>query len=185
MKIEKFKILLNETKDVYIELDITRTLDDNLIINDHPYFSIIISDHHNKIITVPKMDYNEYTLDRQIKFFDFMVAKGIIAYGSVHATIIHMSLEGKLPHNLDVNSMQVALMCIYDFIKREFNKELKSKEHREKFEKSLLDPSDEDSTQLGEVPHETEKGSIPTHPASFGTSWYGSPSGFGGYSRIY
>ena len=183
MNKETFKILLNEEKDVYIELDITRTLDDNLIINDHPYFSIIISDHHNKIITVPKDDYNEYTLERQMKFFDFMTRKGVISYGSVHATIMHQSLEGKLPHNLDVNSIQVALMCIYDFIKRELDSDLKSKEHRDKFEKSLLDPSDEESTELGEVPHETEKGTIPNNPHSYGGSLYG--AGYGGFSRLY
>lgn len=182
MNKEVFKILLNEEKEVYVELDITRTLDDNLIINDHPYFSIIISDNHNKIITIPKKGYDEYTLPRQMKFFDFMCAKGVVAYGSVHGTIMHQSLEGKLPHNLDVNSIQVALMCIYDFIKVEFDKDLKSKEHRDKFEKALLDPSDEDSTELGDVPHETEKGSIPKTPWGYMGGAYGSA---GSYSRLY
>jgi hypothetical protein len=113
-----------------------------------------------------------------------MCRKGVIAFGSVHGTIMHQSLEGKLPHNLDVNSVQVALMCIYSFVKKELDDELESKKHRERFEQSLLDPSDEDSTELGEVPHEKEKGTIPKTPWSYlGGGGYG--AGYGGYSRLY
>ena len=69
------------------------------------------------------------------------------------------SVEAKLLESIDekINPFHVALFLIESFMKEERPYFVDEFEEEEEY---LLNPSDEDSTELGEIPHEEKKGSL-------------------------
>ena len=86
--------------------------------------------------------------------------EGIIEPDSVRAGNVYGSMEAQMFLNEDYDMVQVALYGIDKFIKEE----KPYFEHIEAFERAVDDyitePTDDDSTPLGEVPQEPVKGSI-------------------------
>jgi len=58
--------------NIKLQLDIRRTLDDNLIISDHPDVDIVVYIKESKIVLFPKEVLSEVVYDTQDRFFRFM-----------------------------------------------------------------------------------------------------------------
>jgi hypothetical protein len=157
-------ILVDIIKDPVIRLKARRTLDGNIIIFDHEDIDIHISEANKKFITFPKDQMSDKVYDSQDRIFKFLASKGIIeqasvrggnVYGAMEANI----LESKIP---GVDALQACLYIVSEYINREKPFFRTSSDFEDDRLDYLLKPSDEDSTELGDVPQEPRKGSL--HP---------------------
>jgi hypothetical protein len=157
-------IRLNNQPDMVIRLDARRTLDGNLIIQDHPYMDIIISPKTSKIMALSKVLMDDRSYYTQNKFFDYLYKRGAIDPSTVQASNIYASLEATIPEKLPdgPDPIEVILFCIFKY----FREEQPSWEHEENLKKGqeeyILNPDEDDSTELGEVPQKAKQGAIGT-----------------------
>lgn len=147
---------------VQIELKARKSLDGNIMIFDHQEIDIVIMPDKNKIMTFAKNDYSEAIYGVQNRLFDFLKRKGIVTYDSIRGGNVYGSLEGLIGESKDeeINVLDYTLYNVYKFLK----KEEPYYDYIEDYEQMLDDyythPTDQDSTELGEVPQAAEKGSI-------------------------
>jgi hypothetical protein len=149
-------------------LNIRRTLDGNYYIYDHHYIDIILMPQKMKILTLPysessKLSFSDLVYSTQDKFFDFLARRGIIAPESIKGGNIFGSLEATIlkPKDVGFPVDQLVLLNIASWIDEQRPALEFDKKYEEEFDSRLTDPEDEESTELGEVPQEKEKGSIP------------------------
>jgi len=149
-------------------LNIRRTLDGNYYIYDHHYIDIILMPQKMKILTLPysessKLSFSDLVYSTQDKFFDFLSRRGIIAPESIKGGNIFGSLEATIlkPKDVGFPVDQLVLLNIASWIDEQRPALEFDKKYEEEFDNRLTDPEDEESTELGEVPQEKEKGSIP------------------------
>ena len=64
------------------------------------------------------------------------------------------------PVNDEIDTIEVILLAIYDFVKKETPEIMAALDYEVAIEDQYTDPSDEDTTELGEVPHAEKKGTI-------------------------
>jgi len=158
--------------NIKLQLDIRRTLDDNLIISDHPDVDIVVYIKESKIVLFPKEVLSEVVYDTQDRFFKFMEKRGIVNPETVRGGNTYGSMEGLFlsGDGGKEESLPLVILNIENFI----DQERPHFEYVEKYKKmedeELLEPSEEDSTNLGEVPQEETKGSI--RPGYGGTRSY-------------
>ena len=156
-----------------IKLNIRKTLDDNLIIYDHPKLLIFVSPKAKKILTTPKSD----KIDEEIylaskKMFDYFVEKGLVDPASVRGGAIYKSTEATYSDSDEVKSLNVVLRVLHDFLKVEKEYYSRALDSQEEYEKHLTDPTDDESTELGEIPQEKEAGTMPRY-STYSDTFYG------------
>jgi hypothetical protein len=154
----EIKIKIREPITVYLK--IRKTLDGNYMIFDHPIYDIIIDPSKNKIITFAKRGINYDPYLYQDKFFDFLIRRGMAQLDSVQSGNIFGSLECRYPINDKIDTLETILLTIYQFLKDEVVIVKQSMDYDEEVSSHYTDPEDDETTELGEVPHETRKGSI-------------------------
>jgi len=139
-----------------------KTLDGNIILYDHEDIDIIVQPAKNKIIVFPKAQTDENIHASQLRLLDFLSRKGVIELGSIQGGNVHNSYEAILPQSTDpeIDPVQVAVYAIHKFILKEKPYFIFKKEQEQREDDRLVEPSEEDSTELGEVPHDKMKGSI-------------------------
>ena len=130
------------------------------MIFDHPLYDIAIMPGKNKIITFVRGDAQIDPYPSQNKFFNFLRYKGIILADSIQAGGVYGSLEATYPVNNDIDTLEVILLAIYDFLKDEAPDMMSVLDYENSIEDLYTEPSEEDTTEYGEVPHELKKGSI-------------------------
>ena len=112
--------------------------------------------------------------DAQNKLFSYLIKKGTIVPDSVQGGPILGSMEAKFykeeaPEGL--STPQIILFMIQKFIEEEAPYYTSRIAHEEEDLRRLYDPSDENSTELGEVPQAAEKGSIPPRIDNWGANY--------------
>jgi len=154
------RLRVRDPRSEKIKLDIRKALNGDYMIYDHPLYDIVVMPQKNKIVTFskryPKLD----PYPHQDGFFNFLRTKGIIVPDTIQSGNVHGSLEATYPINDEVNTVDAILLMIFKY----FMTELKSMkiilDNEEEFEEDLLDPSQEDSTEYGEIPQKIKKGTI-------------------------
>lgn len=150
------------TPTIQLELDIRKSMNGDLMIFDHGDIDIILSEKKNKIIAFPKESMNDIVYGAQNRLFSFLMKKGLVIPESIRAGAFFGAIEASMekPYSESLNTSKMALLNISKFIDEE----------RPYFEfmdavigadeEMLTDPDKADSTELGEVPQATSKGSI-------------------------
>ena len=157
------KVTVKNPIDAIIYLKANKTLDGNILILDHPDIDIMVSPSKKKILALSKYQYGDHIYATESRLFDFLTKKGIVEYSSVRGGNIYGSLEGVLLESTEpetISSVQMALYSITKFLLQEKPHYHAIKQYEIEFEKSLLDPDEADSTELGEIPHEKRQGSL-------------------------
>jgi len=168
----------NDAENIFynIQLDITKTVDDNLLIYDHPDIDIMISPAKFKIISFSKDSLDDSSYASQKRLFDYLRNKGAIIYDSVQGGNVLGSMEATYPEESEnANTTQFALFVISNFIKKDSPDVLFTKGIKDKREQEMTDPPISKSTELGQIPHAEMKGAIDKR--SIGSS-YGSAPGW-------
>jgi hypothetical protein len=142
------------------KLQARKTLAGHLLIVDHDLIDIALLPEDNKILTFPKRQSADDVYSTQSRFFDFLVDKGVVERDSIQGGNIFSSIEGVIPEGKSVNGLQAAVYVISEFITEEADAMKTAETYEKNLEKYFLDPTDRDSTELGEVPQEAEKGAM-------------------------
>ena len=147
------------------EVNMVRTLNGDYVLREHPELDIVIMPQKNKILALPKDEYNEQTYSLQDSFFKYMNKKGVIIPESVAGGSVYGSIQASYTPEPPggENPLQVVIYTAANFIEDQRPIFTYEKEFQDTMEKELLQPSVEDSTELGEVPQEKFKGSIPKY----------------------
>jgi uncharacterized protein YjbI with pentapeptide repeats len=143
-----------------IQLDINKTISGNLVIDDSPDYQIMINPKNRKIITFPKETFSDGNENRQLEFFNFLLRQSAVKHDSVQSGFVFGSYDALYPEGEEENSLNYLLYCISEFFKVKIPELKKEEEYAEKRREFILEPDDEHSTDLGDVPHEERKGSI-------------------------
>ena len=149
-------------KKIRLEMDLRRSMNGDLMIFDHGDIDIVLSPKTNKVVAFPKETMSDLVYGAQNRLMAQLIKKGILVPESIQAGSYFGALEASIQQsvNPDINGPKLALINISQFIEEERpyfeNKEaIISMQDDE-----LIHPDKEDSTELGEVPQSTEKGSM-------------------------
>jgi len=151
-----------EPEGVKISLEVRKTLDGKIMILDHLHMDIILDTEAKKILTFPKSQISDEVYSFQDSYFKHLTSEGVILPESIRAGNVYGSLEAVYPEASDenVSSAQVVLLSTKKFIDEQMP-QLETQEFIEnEIEDHLIDPTPEDTTELGEVPQDPKKGSI-------------------------
>jgi len=166
----KIKIVSDDPKPMQVEMNARRSLNGDIMIFDHDLIDIVVSPRNNKIITFPKDLHEREVYPTQDRFFTFLRKKGIINAESVQAGNIFSSIEAIIQESVieGVDAIQSSLFVTSLFLEEE-SVDIKTRNKMKKdMTAYLLDPSEEDSTDLGDVPHSDRKGSMDSRVRPYG-----------------
>jgi hypothetical protein len=151
---------LAKTPDVKVRLDIRKTLDGNLIISDHPDITIVIIPTKRKILSLAKQLNSGVVYGAQNRLFDFLIDKGVVNPTSVEGGSIYASMEATIPEAPNIPAVKVAIINVARWLESEKPSIDFLDNYEDVFVLDLTDPDAVHSTELGQVPHAAEKGSI-------------------------
>lgn len=166
-KEDEIKIIFGP-KFIKVKLNVRKTLDNNIVVYDHPLIDIVIIPSKNKIFTVPKDSPSSDTYPAQDRFFKFLDRKGVIIKGTIRSGALLNSLESFYPPNDKLDVLQVILLLTKRFLEKENEFINISKNYEENVEDMFVNPDEEDTTELGEVPQKSRKGSVNIYQTAYG-----------------
>lgn len=173
------KIKLDDPIDAEIHLKARKTITGDIMILDHPDMDVVVSTRENRVLSFPKKDYGDHVYALQSRLFDHLVKKGIIINGSVRASNVYGSLQGTLLTDVIkqpvVDPTQIAIYLIAKFLKEEIHIGDIVDDYQDAYDDLLTDPPKDDTTPLGQVPHEPHKG----------VNYFGQNSVYGLYGQYY
>jgi len=143
-----------------VELQIRRTANGDYFISDHADIDIIVMKNKNKVLAIAKDIMSEMVYGAEDRLFSFLIKKGLVSPESVQGGSVYGSMEGQLLPSDELNVINMTILNIAKYI----DEERPYFECVEKFDEMeteyFTEPDEEDSTELGEVPQEVEKGNI-------------------------
>tara|TARA_Y100001938_G_scaffold148826_1_gene233642 strand:- start:667 stop:1209 length:543 start_codon:yes stop_codon:yes gene_type:complete len=160
---------------VQISLEMRKTLDGKLMIMDHMHLDIVIDTKTSKITTFPKKELSEEIYGFQRNYLEYLRKEGVIVEDSIRSGNVFGSLEATYPVSAEpsINATQVVLLSTKKFLDKQ-TPAFEAQEYIEnEIDDHLIDPTPEDSTELGEVPEEPKKGSITPYRIRRYLSGYG------------
>jgi hypothetical protein len=166
-KKEEIKIIFGP-RFIKVKLNIRKTLDNNIVIYDHPLIDIVIIPSKNKIFTIPKDNVTSDTYPAQNRYFKFLDRKGVLIKGTIRSGAIINSLESFYPPNDKIDVMQVIILLTKRFMEKEMEFIDISKNYEENVEDMYVNPEEEDTTELGEVPQKPRKGHVNIYQTAYG-----------------
>lgn len=145
---------------IQFELNMRNSLNGDILIFDHKDIDIVLMVEKKKLVAFPKDLMSEVVYGAESRLMEWMRKTGIIEYDSIQGGNVYGSLEGKIHESKDRDSIKSAIFQLSEWIKSESPASIMMKGHDDMIQDELLEPDQEMSTELGEVPHEEEKGSI-------------------------
>lgn len=118
---ENIKVVVKQKPAKQIVLNMKKTVDGNILIDDRVDFYIFVFPYETRIVTIPKDFSNKFCTERQVKFFDFLSKSGIINPAEVQAGELYGSFESAYltPREEREGAIEGLLSYIYDFIQEE------------------------------------------------------------------
>ena len=149
-------------KLVTLEMDVRKSVAGDLMIFDHGDIDIVLSTGQNKVIAFPKEVISDYVYGAQNRLFTFLRKRGVVIPESVQAGSFYGSFEATMetPKDEDVSAAKLALVNISNFITEERPYFESTDAIISMTDDEFIDPDNEDSTDLGEVPQAVKQGSI-------------------------
>ena len=149
-------------KLVTLEMDIRKSLSGDLMIFDHGDIDIILSTGQNKVIAFPKEVISDYVYGAQNRLFTFLRKRGIVVAESIQAGAFYGSFEATMeaPTIEGMSAAKMALVNISNFITEERPYFEATEAIVSMTDDEYIDPDNEDSTELGEVPQSVKQGSM-------------------------
>jgi len=154
------KVVNPNAQVLKFDLNLRRALNGDYLIFDHSDIDIVVMSEKKKIIAFAKDLMSEVVYGAEARLMEHLRNAGVIEYDSIQGGNVYGSLEGKIHDSKELDEVKITLFQVSEWIKSEAPYMEVTKGHDEKMDDLLLDPDVENSTELGEVPHEEEKGSI-------------------------
>ena len=140
-----------------IRLNVNKNMNGDLLVQEHPMIDIYILPEKNKIVTFPKQGFGDQAYAAQRDALMELAELGVLDRTSVQGGMVYGSLEAKILVSEEVSPVQVLLYELEKIVKKSKNDFSISQEYEEDVEDRFLDPSDEESTEHGEIPPEEER----------------------------
>jgi len=163
--LEDVHLVVKDKNTKKISLSVRKTLDGNLIIQDHHSINIIVVPDKGKILSFPKGEYSQDCYADQDDLFKHLTLNGVVKPESVNGSNLYGSLEGLYDTDKkgDEEPIDVVLLNVHTFLTKAKENHQVHKKYIDDLERNLLDPEEEESTEMGEVPHAKFKGAIPVY----------------------
>jgi len=152
----------NERK-IQFELNVRKALNGDLLVFDHSDIDIVLMVEKKKLIAFPKDLMSEVVYGAESRLMEWMRKNGIIEYDSIQGGNVYGSLEGKIHESKERDSVKSTIYQLSEWMKSEAPSSKMKKGHDDMMQDSQLEPDEENHTELGEVPHAEEKGSLLQH----------------------
>jgi hypothetical protein len=154
------KIEVVDKHRLEFELKAKSAVNGDLMIFAHRDIDIVLNQKDRKVLAFAKDMNSDFVYGAESRLFEYLRKKGILNYDSIQGGNIYGSMEGKLMDAKEHDVNKVALLAIHEWMQTEAGYIDNLKGHDDDVEKHLANPDGEYSTELGEVPHEDQKGSI-------------------------
>ena len=156
--------------DPRVKLQARRTLDGNIIILDHEDIDIVFIPEKRKCIAFPKENMSDKVYAAQDRMFMFLARKGIVDHSSVKGGNVFGSMEAEIMESKipGLEGDQVFLYVLHEYLNQERPYFKSASQYDDERLDNLLAPDDEDSTELGDVPHAAQKGSMDSKVRPYG-----------------
>ena len=153
-----------------IELKVRRTISGDIIIMDHEDIDVVLMVEKRKCVAFPKENLSDKVYSSQDRMFRFLARKGLISHGAVRGGNVFGSLEAEMLESKipGIDADQAFLYAIHKYITGEKRYFKSSQEYDDERLDSMLRPSEEDSTELGDVPQSDRKGSMDSRVRPYG-----------------
>ena len=147
-----------------------KTLDGDLVFYDHEDVDIAISAEKRKVFAFPKDVMDDKVYGAQDRLFSFLRKKGLITPESVQGGNYFGSMEASIPESKieGSNDIQLVLLNVYKFIEEERPEFMTTKYIQKGQRDNEIEPSDKDSTELGDVHQNSQKGSMDPRVRPYG-----------------
>ena len=155
--------IVDSTPNISFKLNARKALNGDIMIFDHTDIDIVILTEKKKIVAFAKEIMSDVVYGAESRLFEFLRKKGIVAFDSIQGGNVYGSLEAKIHESGDFDSIKMTLMNVSKWMDSERPYFDSIHSHDEMMQNVILEPDQEHSTELGEVPHEEEKGSILQH----------------------
>ena len=155
------KIEVVEKDRIEAKLKLRSAINGDLMILDHKDIDIVIKQGDKKIVAFAKETLSDLVYGAEARLLEYLRRNGLIEIDSIQGGNIYGSLEGKLQEGK--KTVEVTLMKISEWMESEEPMMSGRTGYDDMHDDHLLSPDGEFSTELGEVPHEEEKGSIRQH----------------------
>tara|TARA_Y100001938_G_C8094960_1_gene437502 strand:+ start:1102 stop:1641 length:540 start_codon:yes stop_codon:yes gene_type:complete len=152
----------NQSAIVRLEMDIRKSMSGDIMIFDHGDIDIVLSPSNNKVLAFPKETMSDLVYGAQNRLFSHLRKKGLVIPESIQAAAFYGAIEGEMQKSFkqDLDTAKMTLINISKFIDDERPYFESTEAIISMSDDELIHPDKEDSTELGEVPQSTEKGSI-------------------------
>ena len=149
-------------KDPRVELKIRRTIEGNFIIMDHEDMDIVLIPEKNKCISFPKEAMSDKVYSSQDRMFNFLAKKGLISQSTIRGANVFGAMEAELYTSKipGIDRDQAFLYTIHEYLEQEKPYFKQVSDYDDARLDSLIRPGEEDSTELGDLPHSDTKGSM-------------------------
>ena len=157
------KIVIVEKDRIEFNLNLRNALNGDLLVLDHKDIDIVIQPTEKKIITFAKEIMSDAVYGAESRLLEYLRNQGVIGHDSIQGGNIYGSLEGQIMNSKTHDPVKVTLLKISEWMKGEEPYIKGTTAYDNLQDDALLEPDNEYSTELGEVPHEEKKGSILQH----------------------
>lgn len=159
-----------------IKLNARKTIDGHICVMDHKDVDIVVVPDKKKIIVFAKSSFHDDVYSCQERLFNFLAKKGVIKRETVQAGDVYGSIQSEYPDAVNnADATQLVIFTIGKFIEEERPHMEMEEKFDEDFENELTNPDEEESTELGEIPHAAKKGSVdPARVRRYISGGYGS-----------
>jgi len=157
-----------------ISLQVSKTLDGNLLINDHKYIDIVVNPLEGKIATLSKPEVDRDVFDYQRDLMYHLFKGGVTEAANPQGNAIFGVVESSYPVDSDINSLETVLYLIQDYIHRTADAEIVADEYDKNIEDRFTEPTDKESTEYGEIePYEDTPEAYQQGDATYAFAGYG------------
>jgi len=157
------KIEIVEKDEIEFDLNLKSALNGDLMILDHKDIDIVVQPTSKKIVTFAKEITSDAVYGAESRLLEYLRGQGVINYDSIQGGNVYGSLEGQIMDSQSHDPIKVTLLKISEWMKAEEPYITGTTAYDNLQDDALLDPENEFSTELGEVPHEEKKGSLQQH----------------------
>ena len=154
------KINNPDEKTTKFEMNMRKALNGDILVFDHADIDIVLMVEKKKLIAFPKDLMSEVVYGAGSRLMEWMRKNGIIEYDSIQGGNVYGSLEGKIHESKERDPVKSTIYQLSEWIQSEAPSSKMKKGHDEMMQDALLEPNEEHHTELGEIPHAEEKGSI-------------------------
>jgi hypothetical protein len=135
-----------------VRLEIRRSVDGNLLINDHEFIDIVIVPETRKIITMPKPYVERDTYEYQKSLMYALFKGGILGPEAPRSGARFGVMEAVYPTTDKVNPLQALLLQVEKYIRQTSADEMQAQEYDENIEDNFTDPPPDETTAWEQIP---------------------------------